>query len=614
MAAVIKALFMFLKSQTWNELKLLLRELPPKRLRSLSLVLLASLFQGLIDIFLVALLARLVGLLAGAKLGDQIPGIRFFGGGLLDQAGWIVALLIGAYWLASGIRFGVALLESFLTEEIWSDLVNKVYRNLMLQNYEFFMHQRKAVLSERFNRILTRVTATVVAPIIAISGSLVSVLALIVGIVFVLGGPSLVIFGLLIASYVVSSKLITPYLRLSLRQKNRYTRRVKLIFSESIRSIADIQLYSSHGYFVSKFAIEGLMAKKNERLSKLLPRVPRFIIEPAGITILFLVGLAPSIAGGDGDQLRETLPELAAILVVLLRIIGPMQNVFSSINKLRGGLPEVKDALELLTMRPSRLSLGDEGVPSPDGVMPSRLIELNKVHFSYKGSKQNVLNGVSLSIPVGSRIALVGSTGSGKTTIAHLLLGLYSPTSGDLLLDGVPVSPEEMPAWQANCAFVPQNIRLLDASVRENVAFCEDPETIDDDQIWAALEAAQFAEFAAQMPYGLYTMCGEDGIKLSGGQRQRLSLARAFYRRAKLLVLDEATSALDNKTEHDVMQALDLVGRRCTMVVIAHRLSTVKKCDRIFEISKGRISASGDFETLRKVSPSFREMTMLDVV
>ena len=605
---------MFLKSQTWNELKLLLRELPPKRLRSLSLVLLASLFQGLIDIFLVALLARLVGLLAGAKLGDQIPGIRFFGGGLLDQAGWIVALLIGAYWLASGIRFGVALLESFLTEEIWSDLVNKVYRNLMLQNYEFFMHQRKAVLSERFNRILTRVTATVVAPIIAISGSLVSVLALIVGIVFVLGGPSLVIFGLLIASYVVSSKLITPYLRLSLRQKNRYTRRVKLIFSESIRSIADIQLYSSHGYFVSKFAIEGLMAKKNERLSKLLPRVPRFIIEPAGITILFLVGLAPSIAGGDGDQLRETLPELAAILVVLLRIIGPMQNVFSSINKLRGGLPEVKDALELLTMRPSRLSLGDEGVPSPDGVMPSRLIELNKVNFSYKGSNQNVLNGVSLSIPVGSRIALVGSTGSGKTTIAHLLLGLYSPTSGDLLLDGVPVSPEEMPAWQANCAFVPQNIRLLDASVRENVAFCEDPETIDDDQIWAALEAAQFAEFAAQMPYGLYTMCGEDGIKLSGGQRQRLSLARAFYRRAKLLVLDEATSALDNKTEHDVMQALDLVGRRCTMVVIAHRLSTVKKCDRIFEISNGCISASGDFETLRKVSPSFREMTMLDVV
>ena len=246
--------------------------------------------------------------------------------------------------------------------------------------------------------------------------------------------------------------------------------------------------------------------------------------------------------------------------------------------------------------------------------MPRRLIELNKVSFSYFGSDTTILDSIDLSIPVGSRIALVGRTGSGKTTLAHLLLGLYTPTDGELFLDGVPVSEEDMPAWQANCAFVPQNIRLLYASVRENVAFCEDIESIDDDQVWAALEAAQFSEFVAQMPYGLFTMCGENGMKLSGGQRQRLSLARAFYRRARLMVLDEATSALDNKTEHDVMQALELVGRRCTMVVIAHRLSTVKKCDRIYEVDQGRIIASGDFKTLIENSPSFREMTMLDEV
>ena len=605
---------MHLKSQTWNELKLLLQELPSKRLRYLILVLLASLVQGLIDILLIGLLARLVGLLAGAKLGDQIPGIRFFGGGLLDQSGWIVALLIAAYWLASGMRFGVALLESLLTAEIWSDLVNKVYRNLMLQQYEFFMNKRTAVLSERFNRILSRVTGTVITPIITISGNLVSVLALLIGVFFVLGVSSLLVFALLLASYVLSSRIITPYLRLALRQKNRYTRRLKIIFSESIRSIRDIQLYSSHDYFINRFAQEGALAKRNERISSLLPNVPRFVIEPAGITIIFVVGLAPAIASGDGNSLRDALPDLATVLVVLLRITGPLQTVFRSVNKLRGGLPDVKDALELLKMRPGRLSLGDAGVPSPYGVMPSRLIELNNVSFSYQGSDHLVLEKVNLSIPVGSRIALVGSTGSGKTTIAHLLLGLYNPTDGCLLLDGINVSKRDMPAWQANCAFVPQNIRLLDASVRENVAFCEDPESINDDKVWSALDAAQFTEFVAQMPYGLYTMCGEDGIKLSGGQRQRLSLARAFYRQAELLVLDEATSALDNKTEHDVMQALDLVGRRCTIVVIAHRLSTVKKCDRIYEIEKGRIVASGDFETLRNLSPSFREMTMLDIV
>ena len=152
-----------LQSQTWNELSTLLRELSPKRQKFLGLVLFTSLIQGVVDIFLVGLLARLVGLLAGAKLGDQIPGIRFFGGGLLDQAGWIVVLLIGSFWFASAIRFGVALLEALLAADIWSDLVNKVYRNLLLQNYDFFTQKRTSVLSERFNRILTRVTAAVIS-------------------------------------------------------------------------------------------------------------------------------------------------------------------------------------------------------------------------------------------------------------------------------------------------------------------------------------------------------------------------------------------------------------------------------------------------------------------
>tara|TARA_B100002051_G_scaffold245926_1_gene253641 strand:+ start:608 stop:2428 length:1821 start_codon:yes stop_codon:yes gene_type:complete len=601
-----------LQSQTWNELSSLLRELSPKRRKFLVVVLFASLFQGVIDIVLVGLLARLVGLLAGAKLDDQIPGIRFFGGGFLDQAGWIVGLLIAAFWFASAVRFGVALLEALLSADIWSDLVNKVYNNLLLQNYEFYTHKRTAVLSERFNRILTRVTSAVISPMIAITGNLISVSALLVGVAFALGGQAISIFVFLLIAYLIASLIITPYLRLFLRQKMRYTRRIRLTFSESLRSIRDIQLYSSHQFFVNRFMRDGTIAKRNDRLANLLPNVPKFLIEPSGITILFLVGLAPAMATGNADQLRDAMPQLATVLVVLLRISGPLQSMFRSLNRLRGGLPEVKDALELLCMRPTRLALNDPVVPSPDGVMPRRLIELRDVSYSYGLSGSTILRHVDLSIPVGSRIALVGKTGSGKTTLAHLLLGLFKPESGELLLDGLPVSDEEMPAWQANCAFVPQQIRLLDASVRENVAFCEDPDQIDDQKVWGALKAAQFADYVGDMPYGLYTMCGENGMKLSGGQRQRLSLARAFYRNAKLLVLDEATSALDNKTEHDLMEALDLVGRRCTMVVIAHRLSTVKKCDRIYEVADGSIRASGDFQTLTSLSPSFREMAMLD--
>ena len=180
-------------------------------------------------------------------------------------------------------------------------------------------------------------------------------------------------------------------------------------------------------------------------------------------------------------------------------------------------------------------------------------------------------------------------------------------------LDGIEVSDQEVPAWQANCAFVPQTIRLIDGSIRDNVAFGRDPDQIDDNQVWAALEAAQFDEYVAGMTYGLYTMIGENGIKLSGGQRQRLSLARAFFRGAKVLVLDEATSALDNKTEHDVMQALELVGRRCTTIVIAHRLSTIRKCDLIYEVDDGHIKAFGDFDALCRSSKSFKEMYNFEI-
>ncbi|WP_216901850.1 ABC transporter ATP-binding protein [Synechococcus sp. CCY 9618] len=600
------------RSKTWDQLRLLLRELPPKRLRLLSLVLLASVFQGLLDMLLVGLMARLVGLLAGVKLQDQIPAIRFFGGGFLDQTGWLLALLIIAFWFTSAVRFGVAMMQGILSAEIWTDLVNKVYANLLLQPYEFFTRQRTSHLSARFNRILNRITSTVVAPMITIAGNALSLMVLIVGVFVVLGWEAVLIFGLLMGAYLLASRLITPYLRLASKQKIRYSRRINMVLMESLRSMRDVQLYSAENFFLSRFSKDGAVAKKFERLDKILPDVPRYIIEPAAITILFLVGLAPAIMAQDSDGVRQALPVLAAILVALLRISSPLQTMFKSINKLRGGLPEIEDALQLLQIRPDRLILSSPGVPSPDGMMPRRFIQLENVGFRYSGSDRDVLTDVNLTIPVGSRIALVGRTGSGKTTLAHLLLGLFRPTQGNLTLDGVPVTEEELPAWQANCALVPQDIRLLDASVRENVAFGQDPDSIDDAEVWASLEAAQFHEYVAEMPYGLFTMIGENGVKLSGGQRQRLCLARAFYRQARVLVLDEATSALDNKTEHDVLQALDLIGRRCTTMVIAHRLSTVKKCDRIYEVDQGRIKADGDFSTLLDISPSFREMTMLE--
>ena len=604
---------MLMQSRTLSDLAVLLNHLPRRRLRLMGVVLVASFLQGLLDMLLVGLMARMVGLLAGVKLQDQIPGIRVFGGSLLDQAGWLIGLLIAAFWFTSIIRFGVSLMQSMLSAEIWNDLVNRVYANLMRQRYAFFTQNRTANLSESFNRVLNRISTAVISPLITIAGNLLSVVVLLVGVNIILGWKALLMFALMLMAYVVSSRLITPYLRLGTKQRVRYTRRINMILMESLRSMRDVQLYSADQYFTSRFSRDGVIAKRYDRLTRLLPDVPRYVIEPVAVTVLFAIGLGPSLMAGDMESVRESLPLISVILVTLLRISGPLQSMFRSVNKLRGGLPEIKDALDLLQLKPERLTLQSPGVPSPSGVSPRRLIQLDNVGFTYTGRDQPVLEGINLSIPVGSRIALVGRTGSGKTTLAHIILGLYTPSSGELCLDGIPLTAEEMPAWQANCALVPQDIRLLDTSVRENIAFGQSGDDIDDDEVWNALAAAQFDDVVSQMPYGLYTMIGENGVKLSGGQRQRLSLARAFYRKASVLILDEATSALDNKTEYEVMQALDIVGRRCTTIVIAHRLSTVRKCDQVFEVSDGRIKASGSFEDLVKISDSFREMNRLEL-
>ena len=601
-----------MQSRTFSDLAVLLSHLPRRRLRLMGVVLLASFFQGLLDMLLVGLMARMVGLLAGVKLQDQIPGIRVFGGSLLDQAGWLIGLLIAAFWFTSIIRFGVSLMQSMLCAEIWNDLVNRVYANLMRQRYAFFTENRTANLSESFNRVLNRISTAVISPLIIIAGNLLSVVVLLVGVNIILGWKALLMFALMLMAYVVSSRLITPYLRLGTKQRVRYTRRINMILMESLRSMRDVQLYSADQYFTSRFSRDGVIAKRYDRLTRLLPDVPRYVIEPVAVTVLFAIGVGPSLMAGDMESVRESLPLMSVILVTLLRISGPLQSMFRSVNKLRGGLPEIKDALDLLQLRPERLTLQSPGVPSPSGVSPRRLIQLNNVGFTYAGRDKPVLEGINLSIPVGSRMALVGRTGSGKTTLAHIILGLYTPSSGEICLDGIPLTAEEIPAWQANCALVPQDIRLLDTSVRENIAFGQSVDDIDDDEVWNALAAAQFDDVVSQMPYGLYTMIGENGVKLSGGQRQRLSLARAFYRKASVLILDEATSALDNKTEHEVMQALDIIGRRCTTIVIAHRLSTVRKCDQVFEVSDGCIKASGSFEDLVKISDSFREMNRLE--
>ena len=600
------------KSKTLASLLRLLRALPARRKKALMTLLPVAILAGLSDLLVVALVSRLFTAVVGEANRPSIPWPGLVPDDPRSKVIWLVVAFIAVSWFASISKLFLRACQVRLKSAIWRDLSEMAQRKLLAQPYEFFLGQTNAAISAQVLINVARVADIVVMPVLQVASGIFVISLLSIGVIAVGKMLAVSLIASLVGGYLLISTLITPYLRFAARQRIDLECETNAVLSESMRTVLDVQLTGSEQYFEERYAAAGRTAIPFIWKAEVLPEMPRALIEPFGITMIFAAGMLPLLFDPNQGSLVKIVPFLATVAVTSLKLTPPLQDCFRSITMLRAGLPDLEETLKLIELPIDRLTIRSPGVPSPQGVMPRHSIRLNHVSYRYPGAEQDVLADISLSIPVGGRVAFVGATGSGKTTTANQLLCLLRPTSGSLQLDGIDVDTADVPAWQASCAYVPQAINLLNSNVIENIAFAEYPDTVDQDRVWEALQAAQLADIVAELPLGLYTPIGDNGIRLSGGQRQRLALARAFYRNAKFLVLDEATSALDNRTESEVMDAIEVIGRRCTLVVIAHRLSTVIRSDTIYEFDHGRIKASGTFEQLRQRSESFQDLASFE--
>lgn len=479
-------------------------------------------------------------------------------------------------------RFGFA---------IGADLGIEIYKRTLFQPYHVHVARNSSEVIAGISIKVHSVVGAAVLPLLTIMSSGMILTAILLALVAidplvalaVLGGLGIP-YGLI--AFITKKRLASNSLRIS-RESNQVIRALQ----EGLGGIRDVLIDGTQAAYCKIYRDADLSLRRSQANIQIIGGAPRFLIEFLGMSLI--AALAYGLAGREGG-IAGAIPMLGAVAAGAQRLLPVLQQLYYSWAGMRGGQASLLDVLELLEQPlPSH---ADAPLPAPMSFKSS--IRLNRISFRYSATAPWVVKQVDLSIPRGSRMGFVGATGSGKTTLLDLIMGLLQPSDGDLAIDGVPVTAQNHRAWQAHIAHVPQVIFLTDATIAENIAFGIPADEIDLARVISAARQAQIGATIESWDRKYDTFIGERGIRLSGGQRQRIGIARALYKQADVIVFDEATSALDNDTERAVMDAIEHMEKDITILIVAHRLTTLKGCSQIVELVGGSIHRIGSYEEL----------------
>ncbi|MDC0509315.1 ABC transporter ATP-binding protein/permease [Gammaproteobacteria bacterium] len=521
----------------------------------------------------------------------SITDFFFFLGGLV-----FVTLLISLSWKT--VTQYKLLSFVFMREH---SIGVRMFEGYLNQPYAWFLDRNSSELGKNLLSELRELLSKMLLPAInLISQGTVSLLMLIMLLIvdYKLAITVSVVLGLFYGLiYTSISRLLS---RMGAKRYDSNSDRFR-VASESLFAIKEVKIGGVEGLYIKRFNSSAKEFAKNEAQLKTITALPRYALEAIAFGGMVLVLL--SVLDNEND-VSKVLPIVALYAFAGYRLLPAMQMVYSNITSLRFSETIINEFHKEIS------SLGEVSKKNKKEIMPLKdNITLTNVSFNYPGTDTKVLNDVSLAIPANSMVGLVGLTGSGKTTLVDIVLGLLEPQSGSLTVDGVEIELKNVNNWQSNLGYVPQQISLLDASLAENIAFGVKIDEISMETVKKVSTIACLHDFVNNnLEDGYNTAIGERGVKLSGGQRQRVGLARALYHNPSVLVLDEATSALDNTTERFVMDSIKKLGHDITIIIIAHRLSTIRDCDVIYHLAKGDILSKGTYEELLDNDKKFSEM------
>lgn len=552
------------------------------------------LLMALASVFEVVSIAAVIPFLAALTSPERLLEIKIFNSlyshlnysSPREMISLIAFVFIGAAIISGVIRLSLLWMLTKISYSIGEDIGNNIYRKTLYQSYEVHLSRNSGDVIAGISSKANVIVSYTILPFLNMVSSALLICLIIISLIYVnptVSVAAVVSFGVIYAGIVWYSK---DKLRCYGETANEATSNVLRALQEGLGGIREVLIDASQETFCKIYRDADTQLRRAQAKIQVLTLGPRFLIETLGVVVFATIAYLLSMR----DQgLSIAIPFLGALALAAQRLLPALQQAYSGWVSIRAGAASLSDTLLLL----------DQQMPSDVGggrVDFTREITLSEVAFKYNCSGQYVLTGVDLSILKGEMVGIVGKTGGGKSTLLDIIMGLLKPTAGVVKIDGNVIDTSNCKGWQQHIAHVPQSIYLVDATIAENIAFGLNYHEIDFDRVRKAADRAQLSSTVDALEKKYDTLVGERGVRLSGGQRQRIGIARALYKSADVIIFDEATSALDATTEKSVIDAFDKIDEELTIIMVAHRLTTLSRCSKILEVENGCVRYIGTYD------------------